>query len=42
MSPTLWDAQAIAGPRLTMEFHLDGFHRATPILIWLHSHIGSH
>ena len=36
------DAQTITGPRPTMEFHLDGFHRATPILIQLHSHTGSH
>ena len=26
MSPTLWDAQTITGPQLTMEFHFDGFH----------------
>ena len=25
----------------TLEFHLDGFHWATPILIWLHSHTGT-
>jgi len=23
-----------------MEFHLDGFHRATPFIYWLHSHPG--
>ena len=39
MSSSLWVTQTTPHSRETLKFHLDGFHRATPLVFWLHSHL---